>query len=63
MSKMSSREALDGLLTALSEHDIPLTRKDVAWAFESRNSREVVTQWVNENLHSDTLLTKDELAL
>ncbi|KAI9843677.1 MAG: hypothetical protein M1837_006144 [Sclerophora amabilis] len=54
---------LDHLLTVLRDRDIPLTRDDVQWAFESPNTRLEVTRWVEEYLGTETLLSKEDLQL
>ncbi|KAF2774397.1 hypothetical protein EJ03DRAFT_303960 [Teratosphaeria nubilosa] len=57
---MASKE-LYHLLRVLDERDIPLRRDDVAWAFDSPNTKEATTSWIHEYLTPISLLTKEEL--
>ena len=49
------------LLAVLGDRNIPLTRDNVQWAFESPKTRTLVGDWFEEHLGHDTLLTKEEL--
>ncbi|OJD29563.1 uncharacterized protein BKCO1_7700014 [Diplodia corticola] len=60
---MRDDESLARLLTVLRERRVPLTRDDVQWAFDSVKTQNDAVSWVEEYLHSDTLLSKEELAL
>ncbi|KAI9710351.1 MAG: hypothetical protein M1820_002846 [Bogoriella megaspora] len=54
-------QQLDKLLRTLHEHDVDLGRDDVQWAFESSQTEASISSWVEEYLHSPTLLSKGEL--
>ncbi|KAL0257175.1 hypothetical protein SLS55_007985 [Diplodia seriata] len=60
---MRNDEPLTRLLTILRERRIPLTRDDVQWAFDSVKTQNDAVSWVDEYLQSETLLSKEELAL
>lgn len=60
---MQPSDPLEHLLLVLRVRDIPLSRDDVQWAFDARNTKEKVEEWVKEYLGPDTLLSKDELEL
>ena len=59
---MASPE-LQRLLRVLDEREIGLGQDDVAWAFESSETRDAITSWTSEYLSPVTLLTSEELAL
>lgn len=61
MAKGTHEHALETLLTTLKDHDSDINRNDVAWAFESHQTRDAITGWVGEYLNSDTLLSREEL--
>lgn len=60
---MSQSAALRRLLDVLRQRDIPLSRDDVGWAFESAKTKDDIVAWVDQNLYNSTLLSKDELQL
>ncbi|KAI9832688.1 MAG: hypothetical protein M1819_004274 [Sarea resinae] len=60
---MAEQSPLERLLQVLRERNIPLSRDDVAWAFDSPKTREEVTKWVTQYLGQETLLSKEELDL
>ena len=60
---MGDSPALKTLIDALRDHDIPLGRDDVQWAFESAKTGDDMTAWVEEYLNQSTLLSKEELEL
>ncbi|KAI9815562.1 MAG: hypothetical protein M1827_002696 [Pycnora praestabilis] len=62
-STMDEQAPQARLLAVLRERDIPLTRDDVGWAFDSPQTNGQVTQWVQQYLGAETLLSKEELEL
>ncbi|KAI9855618.1 MAG: hypothetical protein M1824_005945 [Vezdaea acicularis] len=60
---MDKAEALQCLLAALRERDIPLTRNDVQWAFDSPKTSTEIIRYVQQHLGPDTLLSGEELTL
>ncbi|KAI9875601.1 MAG: hypothetical protein M1830_008217 [Pleopsidium flavum] len=60
---MQPSDHLEYLLAVLREHEIPVTRDDVQWAFDAPNTKDTVVDWVKEHLGADTLLSKEELDL
>ncbi|KAI9723423.1 MAG: hypothetical protein M1812_001307 [Candelaria pacifica] len=62
-SMMNDVAPLDRLLTALREHEIPLGRDDVEWAFNSQKTNKGVVEWVDQFLGQETLLSKEEAEL
>jgi len=58
---MDAAASLDRLLTVLAERDIGLGYDDLAWLFESAQSRDSMISWVHEYLSSATLLSPEEL--
>lgn len=62
-SLMSQHAALEHLLHVLKSRDIALGKDDVAWAFESAQTKDDIVSWSNEFLSPATLLTKEELLL
>ncbi|KAL1623017.1 hypothetical protein SLS56_008428 [Neofusicoccum ribis] len=60
---MRDNDPLNRLLTVLRDRRIPLARDDVQWAFESVKTQDDAAAWVDEYLHNNTLLTKEELEL
>ncbi|KAI9771986.1 MAG: hypothetical protein M1835_006325 [Candelina submexicana] len=59
----SDAAPLDRLLAALREHEIPLGRDDVEWAFQSQKTKKEVAEWVTQFLGPETLLSKEEAEL
>jgi len=60
---MKDSPPLNHLLAVLRERDIPLTRDDVKWAFQSPQTSAEVNSWVQKFLGPDTLLSKEEVEL
>lgn len=59
---MRPDQALKHLLTSLPSHDIATKEEDIRCAFEE-NTRESVTDWVEQYLGNDTLLSNEEAEL
>ncbi|KAI9789946.1 MAG: hypothetical protein M1833_002140 [Piccolia ochrophora] len=57
------KDALDQLLRALQDRQVPLGRDDVQWAFKSPSTASIVEEWVRKYLGPDTLLSQEELDL
>lgn len=51
---------LEHLLHVLADRDIDLGHDDVKWAFESSRTEQDACAWVDEYLHTPTLLSQDE---
>jgi hypothetical protein len=60
---MKELSPLNHMLAVLRERDIPLTRDDVKWAFQSPQTNTEVNSWVHQYLGPDTLLSKEEVEL
>jgi len=62
---MAAEQAAHHLLNVLEERglDSVLDLDNVLAAFEDENTGREAADWVNEHLHEDTLLTKEELEL
>lgn len=58
---MDATASLKRLLAVLTERDIGLGYDDLAWLFESPQTRDAMISWVHEHLTSATLLTPEEL--
>lgn len=54
---------LQHLLQVLEERNVGLVSDDVAWAFESAGTRDVMESWVQEYLQPVSLLTTEEKIL
>lgn len=57
----SSNASLKRLLNVLAERDIELGHDDLAWLFESPQTKSDMIAWVTEYLNPDTLLSREEL--
>ena len=57
------KDPLETLIHILSQRAIDLGRDDVAWAFESPQTKGAIVSYVNEYLSPVTLLSKEELWL
>ncbi|KAL4806987.1 hypothetical protein BDV18DRAFT_111110 [Aspergillus unguis] len=51
------------LISALKDRNVPVKRDEIKAAFDNRSSNVQITQWVQEHLTPDTLLSHEELAL
>lgn len=60
---MQAHSALKQLLGSLHSHKIALTEDDVGWAFHAKNTQEDVTNWVQQYLGKETLLSREEAEL
>ncbi|KAI9780043.1 MAG: hypothetical protein M1839_007025 [Geoglossum umbratile] len=60
---MKDLSPLNHMLAVLRERDIPLTRDDVKWAFQSPQTNTEVNSWVQQYLGPETLLSKEEVEL
>lgn len=60
---MRAHQALKQLLDSLRSHKIALTEDDVGWAFQAKNTQEDVTNWVQQYLGKETLLSCEEAEL
>ncbi len=60
---MATSPELSRLLRVLDDSDLGLGHDDVAWAFESVNTKDSIASWVQEYLSPATLLTREEAAL
>ena len=62
---MAAEQAAHHLLNVLEERglDSNLDLDGVLSAFEEEDSKREAAEWVNEYLHENTLLTKEELEL
>lgn len=58
---MDSAASLNRLLAVLAERDIGLGYDDLAWLFDSPQTRDSMVSWVHEYLASPTLLSPEEL--
>jgi hypothetical protein len=58
---MDSAASLNRLLAVLTERDIGLGYDDLAWLFESAQTRDSMMSWVHEYLAPATLLSPEEL--
>ncbi|KAG9701201.1 hypothetical protein KCU95_g10620, partial [Aureobasidium melanogenum] len=58
---MDSTASLNRLLAVLAERDIGLGYDDLAWLFESPQTRDSMISWVHEYLTDRTLLSPEEL--
>lgn len=63
MTSIQDYQAREHLLSVLKERGISLGSDDISWAFASPKTREEIIAWVQEYLHEDTLLSKDEIEL
>lgn len=57
---MDSTTSLNRLLTVLTERDIGLGYDDLAWLFDSPQTRDSMVSWVHEYLNPATLLSPEE---
>lgn len=60
---MPPYQALKLLLDSISSHKIALTEDDVGWAFNAKNTQDDVTNWVQQYLGKETLLSREEAEL
>lgn len=60
---MTASPELVRLLRVLDDRDVGLGPNDVAWAFDSVNTKDSIASWVQEYLSPATLLTREEAAL
>lgn len=51
------------LLHALDAHSTVFKEEDIQWAFENKKTRKAVTEWVEEFLGPETLLSQEEAEL
>jgi len=58
---MDFAASLNRLLTVLTERDIGLGYDDLAWLFDSPQTRDSMVSWVHEHLNPATLLSPEEL--
>ncbi|KAI4725709.1 hypothetical protein E4T49_06562 [Aureobasidium sp. EXF-10728] len=58
---MDSTASLNRLLAVLTERDIGLGYDDLAWLFDSHQTRDSMISWVHEYLSNTTLLSPEEL--
>lgn len=58
---MDANTPLKQLLSVLSERDIGLGHDDLAWLFDSPQTKDAMVSWVHEYLTPTTLLTPEEL--
>ncbi|KAI4715855.1 hypothetical protein E4T48_07959 [Aureobasidium sp. EXF-10727] len=58
---MNSTASLNRLLAVLTERDIGLGYDDLAWLFDSSQTRDSMISWVHEYLAPTTLLSPEEL--
>ncbi|KAI5205175.1 hypothetical protein E4T39_03277 [Aureobasidium subglaciale] len=58
---MDSTASLNRLLEVLTDRDIGLGYDDLAWLFESPQTKDAMVSWVHEYLGSATLLSPEEL--
>jgi hypothetical protein len=65
LNNMAEEQAAHHLLNVLEERglDNALDLDNVLAAFEDENTKRDAAEWVNEYLHEETLLTKEELEL
>lgn len=59
----SASASLKRLLNVLAERDIELGHDDLAWLFDSPQTRNDMIAWVTEYLNLDTLLSREELEM
>lgn len=60
---MLAHQALEELLDSLRSHQIALTADDIEWAFQLKTTQEDVTNWVQQYLGKETLLSREEAEL
>ncbi|MCJ1464254.1 hypothetical protein MMC07_002867 [Pseudocyphellaria aurata] len=60
---MRAHQALKQLLDSIRSHEIALTEDDVGWAFKAKNTQDDVTNWVQQYLGKETLLSREEAEL
>ena len=60
---MSLDQAQQHLLQALDTHTTALKEEDIQWAFRAKETRNVVSKWVQEYLGPETLLSREEAEL
>jgi len=60
---MAEEQAAHHLLNVLEERGLSVDLDKILWGFEDAETRENAAAWVEEYLHEDTLLTKEELEL
>lgn len=58
-----AEDALQVLVKALRDHDLPCDREAIKSAFADPESKAAIQAWVEEYLSPETLLTKDEANL
>lgn len=65
VGNMAEEQAAHHLLNVLEERglDVGLDLDKVLAAFEDEETKTQAAEWVNEYLHPETLLTKEELQL
>lgn len=60
---MAEEQAAHHLLNVLEERGLNVDLDKVLLGFENDETKADIAQWVEEYLHEDTLLTKEELEL
>ncbi len=60
---MAEEQAAHHLLNVLEARSLNVDLDKILLAFEDENTKTAAAAWVEEYLHEETLLTKDELAL
>lgn len=60
---MAEEQAAHHLLNVLEERGLNVDLDKVLAAFEDEDTKRETAAWVNEYLHEETLLTKEELEL
>lgn len=60
---MAEEQAAHHLLNVLEERELNVDLDKVLLAFEDERTKRETAEWVNEYLHEETLLTKEELQL
>lgn len=55
--------SLNSLLKVLRDRDIPYDRESIKSAFDNPESQSTILAWMQEFLSSETMLTKEEVAL
>jgi predicted HAD superfamily phosphohydrolase YqeG len=60
---MEEEQAAHHLLNVLEERGLDVDLDKILLAFEDADTKHEAAKWVEEYLHEDTLLTKEELEL
>ena len=55
--------SLNSLLKVLRDRDIPYDRESIKSAFDNPENQSTILAWMQEFLSSETILTKEEVAL